>query len=151
MNVKNKITIGENDIKSTDIDILNGLMLQLNPESEKVDMKKVKEVMKFAAIITLRDGGILIGMGTLISNKKLFSFSGIIEDVVVDEKYRGRGLGKKIMQCLIKKSKSLKMKYVDLTSRPHRVNANKLYSAMGFVKRKTNVYRLTVDPVLTPH
>lgn len=140
-----KIKMGENDVKKADIEMLNRLMKQLNPESPAVNMKKIKEVMASGIILTLRDASkknILIGIGTLIPIRKLFVFCGTIEDVVVDEAYRGQGLGKKIMRDLIKKSASSGMKFVDLTSRSERITANKLYQSIGFEKRKTNLYRL---------
>lgn len=142
MSSKLEITIGENDIKSIDIDIVNILLKQLNPAALPVSFPKIKKVMKTGIIITLRNDGVLIGMGTLIPMNKLFSFCGSIEDVIVEKSYRSQGLGKKILQLLIKKSKTIGMKFVDLTSSPERKKANKLYSLSGFERRKTNVYRL---------
>jgi len=137
---KTKITIGENDIKQKDVDMVNVLMKQLNPESKTASLKDMKAVMKSGTIVTLRKDGILIGMGTLIPIRKLFAFCGNIEDLVVEEKYRGRGLGKKILQTMIKKSKKLGMKFVNFTSNPKRKKANELYATVGFKPRKTNVY-----------
>jgi N-acetylglutamate synthase-like GNAT family acetyltransferase len=142
MTNKLKITIGENDIKAKDIQALNILLKQLNPEISKATFEKIKDVMEHATIVTIRHKGVLIGMGTLVPMKKPTSFCGSIEDVVVEENYRGKGLGEKIMQGLIKKSKILKMKLLDLTSNPKRKRANELYVSMGFERRKTNAYRL---------
>lgn len=64
-----------------------------------------------------------------------------IEDVVVDEAYRGKGIGKDMMLTAIAFAKSEGAKSVDLTSRPDRVAANKLYRELGFLLRETNVYR----------
>jgi len=139
---KSRIKLGENDIKKSDVALLNILLKQLNPDSSRIDFKRIKDVMKFGIIITLRDSGVLIGMGTLIPMKKLFSFCGSIEDIIVEKNYRGKGFGKKILKSLIKKSKVLGMRFVDLTSNPKRIKANKLYPSVGFEKRKTNVYRL---------
>ncbi|MFA7209097.1 MAG: GNAT family N-acetyltransferase [Parcubacteria group bacterium] len=141
-----KFLIGENDIKAADISAVNGLLKQLNPEAAAVDYRRIKEVMHSGIIMTIRDsaqGNVLVGMGTLIPLRKIFSFCGSIEDVVVDEEYRGQGLGRKIMQILLDKSRALGMKYIDLTSRPQRKIANQLYQSIGFERRKTNVYRFS--------
>jgi len=64
-----------------------------------------------------------------------------IEDVVVDKAFRGKGTGKELMLHAMKFAKSTGAKSVDLTSRPSRVAANKLYQELGFELRETNVYR----------
>ena len=64
-----------------------------------------------------------------------------IEDVVVDEAYRGKGIGKELMKSAIEYARFKGARSVDLTSRPDRVAANKLYQDLGFVLRETNVYR----------
>ena len=65
-----------------------------------------------------------------------------IEDVVVDEKYRGRGIATKLVNYAIEKAKNNGVISLDLTSRPERENASKLYLKLGFKKRNTNVYRI---------
>ena len=139
---KTKITIGENDIKQKDVDMVNVLMRQLDPTIRVIDFKEIKSVMKTGIVITLRNRGVIIGMGMLVPIRKLAFFCANIEDVVVEEKYRGRGLGKKITKILLKKSKALGVKFVNLTSRPQRKIANHLYLSIGFKRRKTNVYEL---------
>ena len=67
-----------------------------------------------------------------------------IEDVVVDRTKRGRGLGRDLVLFAIDYSKSMGARSVDLTSRPARVEANKLYRKLGFVLRETNVYRFCI-------
>jgi len=68
-----------------------------------------------------------------------------IEDVVVDESYRGKGIGKELMNFAVNYSKSLGAKDVRLTSRPSRIAANKLYSKLGFKKYETNFYKYMLD------
>jgi len=64
-----------------------------------------------------------------------------IEDVVVDQSARGKGLGKALMNYAHVKAKKLGVKSIDLTSRPSRESANKLYQNLGYEIRETNVYR----------
>ena len=65
-----------------------------------------------------------------------------IEDVVVDETFRGKGLSKLLVAHAIEFVKSKQIPSLMLTSNPKRIAANKLYQAMGFERRETNVYRM---------
>jgi len=64
-----------------------------------------------------------------------------IEDVVVSENARGKGVGRLLSEYAVKLANELGAKTVDLTSRPSREIANNLYKSIGFVQRDTNVYR----------
>ena len=64
-----------------------------------------------------------------------------IEDVVVDESARGRGVGELLNQRALEVERTRGARTVDLTSRPSRAAANRLYQRLGFVARDTNVYR----------
>jgi ribosomal protein S18 acetylase RimI-like enzyme len=65
----------------------------------------------------------------------------VIEDVVVDETARGAGCGEALVAAALERARDAGVKNVDLTSRPSREAANRLYVRMGFVERETNVYR----------
>ena len=65
-----------------------------------------------------------------------------IEDVVVDEAFRGQGLSKLLVTHAIEFTKSQGIPSLMLTSNPKRIAANKLYQAMGFGRKETNVYRM---------
>ena len=64
-----------------------------------------------------------------------------IEDVVVDETARGRGVGEALNLHALELAEELGARTVDLTSRPSREAANRLYRRIGFAPRETNVYR----------
>ena len=66
-----------------------------------------------------------------------------IEDVVVDETFRGQGLSKQLVAHAIEFVKSQQIPLLMLTSNSKRIAANKLYQAMGFERKETNVYRMT--------
>jgi len=68
-----------------------------------------------------------------------------IEDVVVDEEARGHGVGELLNRAALDRARELGAKTVDLTSRPSREAANRLYQRIGFVARDTNVYRFSLD------
>jgi ribosomal protein S18 acetylase RimI-like enzyme len=68
-----------------------------------------------------------------------------IEDVVVDESARGNGIGDDLIVAAVEKSKRLGARSIDLTSRPAREAAHRLYLKAGFVVRETNVYRYSIE------
>ena len=126
---------------------VNHLLPQLDPGAEFLKEVDLKFILKspgthlFAAITDENEiTGILLAIIYLIPSGTKFW----IEDVVVDEAYRGRGIGKKLMVHAMEFAKSSGAKSVDLTSRPSRVEANKLYRELGFVLRETNVYRYSI-------
>ena len=67
---------------------------------------------------------------------------GWIEDVVVDSRHRGLGLGKRLLLFVHQCAKELGVGSLILTSAPHRVEANGLYRSLGYEQRNTNAYRL---------
>ena len=62
--------------------------------------------------------------------------------MIIDERYRGQGLGKLIMKYLMSLAKSLRLESLELSSNPKRVEANKMYIELGFQKYDTNYYTL---------
>lgn len=68
-----------------------------------------------------------------------------IEDVVVDEAFRGQGLSKQLVAHAIEFTQSKQIPSLMLTSNPKRIAANKLYQAMGFSRKETNVYRMKFE------
>lgn len=85
----------------------------------------------------------VIGMLTLATFPIPTGARAWIEDVVVSEKARGTGVGGLLLQAAIDRAKELGARTVDLTSRPSREAANRLYVRLGFEQRETNVYRIT--------
>jgi ribosomal protein S18 acetylase RimI-like enzyme len=67
-----------------------------------------------------------------------------IEDVVVDTAVRGGGIGSALVMEAIEVARRSESRTVDLTSRPGRVEANRLYQRLGFEQRETNVYRYSL-------
>jgi ribosomal protein S18 acetylase RimI-like enzyme len=67
-----------------------------------------------------------------------------IEDVVTDEAARGQGAGTALTEEAIAMARSLGARTGDLTSRPSRVAAGRLYERLGFGQRETRLYRLAI-------
>jgi len=85
--------------------------------------------------------GEILGSMTLVVFRIPTGVRAWIEDVVVDEAARGRGVGEALNRTALDIAYGLGCKTVDLTSRPSREAANRLYQKLGFVARDTNIYR----------
>jgi ribosomal protein S18 acetylase RimI-like enzyme len=83
----------------------------------------------------------IVGSLTLVVYRIPTGLHAVIEDVVVDTETRGAGCGGALVSAALERARALGVKNVDLTSRPSRVAANRLYLRMGFEERETNVYR----------
>ncbi|QJC22248.1 GNAT family N-acetyltransferase [Arcanobacterium buesumense] len=84
----------------------------------------------------------ILGMLTLVTFEIPTGWRAWIEDVVVDEVARGKGVGASLVVAAVDLAKKRGAKTVDLTSRPSREAANRLYQRAGFELRETNVYRI---------
>lgn len=93
------------------------------------------------ALLLAIDGSQVRGMLTLAVYSVPSGVKAWIEDVVVHPQARGQGVGKALIQQALQRAEEQGARQVDLTSRPHRVEANRLYQSLGFERRETNVYR----------
>lgn len=86
-------------------------------------------------------GGEIVGSLTLVLFPIPTGVRAWIEDVVVDGSARGRGVGEALNRAALDQAREAGARTVDLTSRPSRAAANRLYQRLGFTERETNVYR----------
>ncbi len=94
-----------------------------------------------AALFVARVDGAVVGSLTLAFYRIPTGLKAWIEDVVVDDVARGRGVGEALNRAAIEEARRRGAKDVSLTSRPSREAANRLYRRIGFEARETNVYR----------
>jgi ribosomal protein S18 acetylase RimI-like enzyme len=88
--------------------------------------------------------GPIVGMLTLVTFRIPTGVRARIEDVVVDNAVRGRGTATALTQAALEIAAARGAHTVDLTSRPSREAANRLYQHLGFVQRETMVYRFAL-------
>lgn len=93
-------------------------------------------------LVARDDENKIVGSLILITYKVPTGIRSIIEDVVVDESARGKGIGAALINKAIEIAKEKKAFNISLTSNPLRVAANKLYQKLGFQKRDTNPYQM---------
>jgi len=92
-------------------------------------------------LLVARSEGQIVGSLTLVLVRIPTGLRAIIEDVVVDERFRGQGVGRALNEHALQVARAAGAVTVDLTSRPSREAANRLYLRLGFKPRNTNVYR----------
>jgi ribosomal protein S18 acetylase RimI-like enzyme len=92
------------------------------------------------SLLVAREDGRVLGMLTLLLDRLVTGVRGRIEDVVVDEIARGRGVGEALTRAALELAASAGAESVELTSSPSRAAANRLYPRLGFEPRETNVY-----------
>ena len=92
-------------------------------------------------IFIARLNGEIVGTLTMVVVETLTGRRGHDEDVVVDESARNNGLGGALLSAALEHSVTIGVRTVDLTSRPSREAANRLYERFGFKRRDTNVWR----------
>jgi ribosomal protein S18 acetylase RimI-like enzyme len=123
---------------------------QLSSSAAVPTFEELQDIASSRASILLmaRDteqGGKIVGSLTLVVFRIPTGMRAWIEDVVVDTELRGRGIGEALTRAALERAREEGAKTVDLTSRPSREAANRLYQRVGFVQRVTNLYRYDLE------
>jgi len=118
------------------------LFSQLTSNPTNFDGEEVLRDINLNCII-IEENNTIIGFGSLIIHRvPVRGRVARIEDVVIDSQYRGRGYGKMLTRELLKIAKDKNIHEINLTSKPERVAARKLYESMGFKLLDTGVFLL---------
>ncbi len=126
---------------------VNGLLHQLSKSASPLSLESLDILAKSEStnLFVAKEGKKVWGMLSLVLFPIPTGTKAWVEDVVVDSSARGKGIGKALMNHALKKVREKRGKSIDLTSRPSRETANKLYQSLGYQKRETNVYRLSLS------
>ena len=130
------------------VEAVERLVPQLSSSSPPPTVEQLGEVVSSPAtdlFVAIDDDGEIVGMSTLAVFRIPTGLRAWIEDVVVDGAARGRGVGEALTRAMLDRARELGCRTVDLTSRPSREAANRLYQRLGFERRETNVYRYTLE------
>ncbi|MDA3004385.1 MAG: GNAT family N-acetyltransferase [Actinomycetota bacterium] len=119
------------------------LIPQLSSSAKPITNTELAEIVSSESTLMFvaRVDNQIVGLLTLAIFRIPTAVRAWIEDVVVDSSARGLGVGEALNMAAIAEATRRGAKTVDLTSRPSREAANKLYKRLGFVERDTNVYR----------
>ncbi len=127
------------------LDGLNRILPQLSSSAPPLTLVQLDEICVNDMLFIARDSGVIVGSLTLVIFRLPTGLRAWIEDVVVDEAARGKGVGEELNKAAIKATFDSGARTLDLTSRPSREAANRLYQKLGFKARETNVYRFAGD------
>ena len=118
-------------------------MPQLSRSSPPPSREELAQIISSPAttLFVARDREAVVGTLTLVLFRIPTGPRAWIEDVVVDEAARGRGVAEALTRAALELATREGVRSVDLTSRPSREAANRLYRRLGFEPRETNVYR----------
>lgn len=130
------------------VEALAALVPQLSSSASAPTPADVAHIVASPATVLLvaRDeAGRIVGSLTLVVFRAPTGPRAWIEDVVVDDDVRGLGIGSALVREALTRAASAGARSVDLTSRPSRREANRLYVRLGFEQRETNVYRFSLE------
>jgi len=111
-----------------------------NPAPTEAELRQIVD-SDSTLLLLAEEEGVIVGSLTLALFRIPTGLRAWIEDVVVDSAARGKGVGETLNRFALEEARRRGATTVDLTSRPTREAANRLYQRLGFVKRDTNVYR----------
>ncbi|MDL5159519.1 GNAT family N-acetyltransferase [Actinomycetospora termitidis] len=94
-------------------------------------------------LFTASVDGTVVGALTLVMYPLPTGLRAHVDDVVVDESARGHGVGEVLVRAALARATEVGARTVDLTSRPSRESAIRLYERCGFVRRDSTLFRWT--------
>ncbi len=126
---------------------INKLLPQLSPTAKPLSWINFRRMVKDpnTLLLVAEERKKIVGMGTIVFILTPVGLRARMEDIVVDEKYRGRGIGKTITDRILETARQKKARWLEFTSRTERKVTNRFYENLGFKKRDTNVYRLLLS------
>ena len=97
-------------------------------------------------LLFAKDGDRVIGTATVIVYTTPFWIKARIDEVVVDESARGKGVGEAMVRACLEVGRRKGAEVAELQSGrgPARDVANRLYRRMGFQLRDSNLYRISL-------
>ncbi len=128
-------------------DAFERLLPQLSSSAKTPTWDELEDLIGSKASIVLAAAddedpeGTILGTMTLVVFRIPTGVRAWVEDVVVDREARGKGIGEKLIRTSIERARAEGAKTIDLTSRPTREEAHRLYKRCGFEMRETCVFR----------
>jgi ribosomal protein S18 acetylase RimI-like enzyme len=120
------------------------LVPQLTGRKEYPSLEELERVIRSenTHLFVATEGDEVMGTLTLVFYQIPSGLKAWIEDVIVNESFRGKGVATALLCHALHIARDKGARKVDLTSAPSRGAANRLYQKLGFEQRETNVYRL---------
>ena len=134
-------------VRGDDLAALQALIPELSTSAPTLTHAELAAIVASPATVLFvaRRGTRIVGSLTLVVFSAPTGPRAWIEDVVVATAERGGGIGAALVDAALKRAAEAGSRTVDLTSRPSREAANRLYVRRGFSLRETNVYRYSLE------
>ncbi|MDC6405582.1 MULTISPECIES: GNAT family N-acetyltransferase [Maribacter] len=132
--------LSKKDVTESLQEQLSKLYLQLNAELKQLSLKTILKEEGYIDIAVCLENNELIGIAMMANYKVVSGYKGMIEDVVVSETHRGRGIGRKLMDILLLQAEKRQLNDVLLFSGHHRTAAISLYKSLGFTLKSSGLY-----------
>ena len=128
------------------LDALTSLLPQLNPQLKPLTMERLSTVIGDPAttLLVVSDDGRIVGAAAVLVYATPAFVKARIEDVVVDQHSRGKGVGEALVRRCVEVARERGAEIVELQSARWREVANRLYPRLGFELRESNLYRLNL-------
>ncbi|GAA3841985.1 GNAT family N-acetyltransferase [Streptomyces chiangmaiensis] len=128
-------------------DAFGRLLPQLSATAKPLDHEAVERMAMRDAntVLVTRTTHGIVGTLTLVLLPLPSGLRARVEDVVVDAVARSQCVAGALTQEALRNAPAAGARTVDLTSRPDRAAANRLYERLGFERRQSTVYRFTID------
>ena len=129
------------------VDAFGRLLPQLSRSAKPLGKAELDAIVGCPAntVLLARSAGAITGAMTLVMFPLPSGLRAWIEDVVVDESARRQGTGEAMMLESLRLARAAGARTVDLTSRPAREAAGRLYERLGFKIRESRLYRYTFE------
>jgi ribosomal protein S18 acetylase RimI-like enzyme len=129
------------------VEAFERLLPQLSSSAKRLDAAAIAAVAASPAVTVLlaRSDGRIVGSLSLVMFRIPTGLRAWIEDVVVDEAARGQGVGSALTKEALRLAETAGVRTVDLSTRPSRVAAGRLYEREGFKQRETRMYRYAFE------
>jgi len=141
--VEELLEVGDEDLAA--VGRLVGQLSRSAPAPTREELGQIVASPATRLLLARDESGEVLGALTLVLFRIPTGMRAWVEDVVVDAGARGRGVGGLLTTAAVHLAQQAGARTVDLTSRPTRAEANRLYQRVGFVLRETNVYRYTAS------
>lgn len=131
-------------VADSDANDIAHLLGQLS-QTATFDRSRLEAIITHDAteLLVVRESGRIVGAATLVTFPLPTGLRGHVDDVVVDAAMRGKGIARALLTRMTELATQRGLRTLDLTSRPSRESALRLYESVGFERRETNALRFT--------
>jgi ribosomal protein S18 acetylase RimI-like enzyme len=125
---------------------LSKLAVALHGDERSMSVIELKDLILDGNVdlFVARDGGRIVGMGAIYFIRKIGSNKCYMEDLIVDETYRGKGVGSTLLGALIEAARKRKARALEFGTRVTREDAHRFYERNGFKKKDRFIYSLAL-------